>query len=157
MEDSTALTQRLGDAAAQELVRAHNDIVRTSLELYGGAEIKHTGDGIMATFPSASRAITCALGMQMGVALRNNENPETPIRIRVGLNAGEPVAEENDLFGTAVQLAARICAQAGPGQVLVSDVVRQLAAGKGFAFADQGEAELKGFTEPSSLYAASRT
>ena len=76
----------------------------------------------------------------------------TVIRVRIGLNAGEPVAEDEDLFGTAVQLAARVCAQAEPGQILAVDVVQQLAAGKGFNFADQGEATLKGFERPVRLH-----
>jgi adenylate cyclase len=70
----------------------------------------------------------------------------------MGLNAGEPVAEEEDLFGTAVQLARRICDHAEPGQILVADVVRQLAAGKGFLFSDRGETELRGFEDPVRLY-----
>ena len=152
MEDSTTLTQRLGDAKAQELLRLHNGIIRESLNIHGGSEIKHTGDGIMASFPSASRAIACAVAIQRRLARHNQENPETPINVRIGLNAGEPIAEEQDLFGTAVQLAARVCAHAQPGHILASDVVRQLAAGKGFRFADKGEAELKGFEEPHRLY-----
>ncbi|HEU4760348.1 MAG TPA: adenylate/guanylate cyclase domain-containing protein [Dehalococcoidia bacterium] len=152
MEGSTTLTQRLGDEAAQELVRAHNAAVRNGLKMMGGTEIKHTGDGIMASFPSASRAITCAVSIQTAVAERNRTDPANPIGVRIGLNAGEPVAEEADLFGTAVQLARRICDQAAPGQVLVSDVVRQLVAGKGFLFSDKGEARLKGFDEPQRLY-----
>ncbi len=152
MEGSTTLTQRLGDEAAQELVRAHNAIVRDALKAHGGSGIKHTGDGIMASFPSASRAITCAVSIQNAVAARNQTDPANPIGVRIGLNAGEPVAEEADLFGTAVQLARRICDQAAPGQVLVSDVVRQLVAGKGFLFSDMGEARLKGFDEPHRMY-----
>ncbi len=155
MESSTALTQRLGDAAAQELLREHNAAVRNGLSMMGGTEIKHTGDGIMASFPSASRAITCAISIQAAVAARNAASPDNPIGVRIGLNAGEPVAEDKDLFGTAVQLARRICDQAEPGQVLVSDVVRQLTAGKGFAFTDRGDAELKGFSERIRLFEAS--
>ena len=79
-------------------------------------------------------------------------HPDIPIYVRIGLNAGEPVAEEEDLFGTSVQAAARICAHAPPGRILAADVVRQLAAGKGFLFVDQGEAKLKGFEEPYRLY-----
>jgi class 3 adenylate cyclase len=74
------------------------------------------------------------------------------IRVRIGLNAGEPVAEDQDLFGTAVQLAARVCARAEPGQVLAANVVRELAAGKGFLFADLGEVVLRGFEDPVRLY-----
>ena len=72
--------------------------------------------------------------------------------MRIGLNAGEPIAEESDLFGTAVNLAARIAAQAEGGEVLVSDVVRQLVAGKGFLFSDRGDAVLRGFEDPVRLY-----
>jgi adenylate cyclase len=148
MEGSTSLTDRLGDAKAQELRRTHDTIVRDALKAQGGSETKHTGDGIMASFPTASRAIECAVAVQRAIA----EHGETPLRVRIGLNAGEPVAEEKDLFGTAVNLARRICDHAEPGQILVSDVVQQLAAGKGFTFADKGEATLKGFEKPVRLH-----
>jgi len=152
MEGSTALTERLGDAKAQELLRTHNSIVRDALRTHGGSEIKHTGDGIMASFPFASRALGCAVGIQRAFAAHNEEYPDTPIRVRMGLNAGEPVAEDDDLFGTAVQVAARVCAHAQPCQILASNVVQELAAGKGFAFSDQGEAALKGLDKPVRLY-----
>jgi class 3 adenylate cyclase len=151
MEGSTSLTQRLGDAKAQEVLRTHNTIVRDALKAHSGSEIKHTGDGIMASFASASRALECAIATQRAFAERN-ESAEEPIGVRVGLNAGEPVAEDEDLFGTAVQLAARICAQAEPGQILAPIVVRELAAGKGFLFSDRGETALRGFEEPVRLY-----
>jgi class 3 adenylate cyclase len=152
MEGSTALTQRLGDAKAQEVLRAHNSIVRDALKACGGSEIKHTGDGIMASFPSASGALECAIAVQRAVGAQAQEHPEMPLRVRIGLNAGEPVAEDQDLFGTAVQLAARICARAEPGQILVPTVVRELAAGKGFLLADLGEIALRGFEDPVRLY-----
>jgi class 3 adenylate cyclase len=145
LESSTALTQRLGDEGAQELLRGHNEAVRAALEEHGGREVKHTGDGIMASFPSAVAAVTAGLQMQRDLA-------GGEVRVRVGINAGEPIAEDHDLFGTAVQLAARITDRAEPGQVLVSDVVRQLCAGKTFAFTSAGEATLKGFDEPVALY-----
>jgi class 3 adenylate cyclase len=152
MEGSTNLTQRLGDEGAQELVRTHNSIVREALQSHSGSEIKHTGDGIMASFLSASGAVECALDIQRAVGAHNESEPAAPIHVRIGLNAGEPVAEDEDLFGTAVQLTARIAARAEPGQVLVSDVVRQLAAGKGFLFSDEGNAALRGFEDPVHLY-----
>jgi len=152
MESSTALTQRLGDAKAQGLLRTHNVVVREALSAHGGSEIKHTGDGLMASFPSAFRALECAIAIQLALAAYNEASPEVPIRVRIGVNAGEPVAEEGDLFGAAVQLAARICAEAEPGQILVSNVVRELAAGKGFLFSDQAEVALKGFDQPVRLY-----
>jgi len=152
IEGSTSLTQRLGDAAAQSVLRSHNSIVRDSLAANSGTEIKHTGDGIMASFTSASAALEAAVAIQKALADHNEDNPDTAIRVRIGLNAGEPVAEDEDLFGTAVQLAARVCDKAEPGQILASNVVQELAAGKGFDFADQGEASLKGFENPVRLH-----
>jgi len=157
MEGSTALTQRLGDARAQDILRQHNTVIRDALKAHGGSEIKHTGDGIMASFGSASRALNCAVAIQQAFATPDSSLPvraETPypVRVRIGLNAGEPVAEERDLFGTAVQLAARICARAEPGQVLAANVVRELAAGKGFLFSDHGDVALRGFEDPVRLY-----
>jgi class 3 adenylate cyclase/pimeloyl-ACP methyl ester carboxylesterase len=152
MESSTALTQSLGDAKAQVLVRTHNTIVRDPLRAHGGTEIKHTGDGIMASFPSASSALECAVAIQRAVASHVEEQPETPLGIRIGVNTGEPIAEEQDLFGTAVQLARRICDHAEPGQILVPDAVRHIAGGKGFQFADKGDVVPKGFAEPVRVY-----
>ena len=152
MESSTALTQRLGDAKAQDVRRTHNSIVRGALKSSGGSEIKHTGDGIMASFRTASSALDCAIAIQRGVAAHVEEHSDSPLGLYVGLNAGEPIAEEGDLFGTSINLAARICDRAESGQILASDVVRQLAAGKQFLFADIGEIELRGFEDPVRLY-----
>lgn len=152
IEGSTSLTHRLGDEGAQRLLRKHNETVRKALDSYNGKEIKHTGDGIMASFFSASRAVGCALYIQQSFAKRNDINPEDAVRVRIGLNAGEPIAEGNDLFGTSVQMARRICDRADPDQVLVSDVVRQLVAGKGFSFHQVGAEILKGFEEPVALF-----
>ena len=152
VEGSTALTERLGDAKAREVLRNHERIVREALRAHGGAEVKAMGDGFMASFSSATRALECAIAMQRAFAAHDDEHPETPIRVRIGLNAGEPVAEDEDLFGTAVQVAARVCAHAQPCQILASNVVQELAAGKGFAFSDQGESVLKGLDKPVRLY-----
>jgi len=151
VEGSTALTQRLGDAKARELLRAHERIVREALKAHGGSEVKTLGDGFMASFSSATRALECAIAMQRAFA-EHNESAEEPIRVRIGLNAGEPIAEEEDLFGTAVILAARIAAKAEGGEIVASDVVRQLVAGKGFLFADRGDVALRGFEDPVRLY-----
>lgn len=156
MENSTALTQRLGDAGAQELVRRHNTVVRNALKEHSGSEVKHTGDGIMASFPVASGALACAVAIQRGLA-EENASAETAVRVRIGLSAGEPVAEEGDLFGTTVQLAARVCAKADAGQIMVSNVVRELAMGKGFLFADLGDFVPKGFENPVHVYEVSWT
>ncbi len=151
VEGSTALTQRLGDAAARELLREHERMVREALKAHGGSEVKTMGDGFMASFSSATKALECAIAMQRAFEQRN-ESAEERIRVRIGLNAGEPIAEEDDLFGTAVNRAARITATAKGGEILVANVVRELAEGKDFLFADRGEANLKGFDEPVRLY-----
>ena len=151
VEGSTALTERVGDAKAREVLRAHEGIVREALRAHGGSEVKTMGDGFMASFASGTRALECAIAMQTAFAA-HNESAGEPIRVRIGLNAGEPIAEEKDLFGTAVNMAARIAARAEGGEILASDVVRQLVAGKGFLFSDRGEVELKGFEEPVRLY-----
>ena len=146
LESSTALTQAVGDAKAQDVLHGHNDVVRAALAAHEGEEVKHTGDGIMASFGSAVSAVVAAQQIQRDLA-------GGEIRVRIGLNAGEPIAEDHDYFGTAVQLAARICDRAEPGQVLVSNVVRELCAGKTFTFEDVGAATLKGIDEPVALYA----
>ncbi len=151
VEGSTALTQRLGDARARDLLREHERIVREALKAHGGSEVKTMGDGFMASFSSATKALESAIAMQRAFA-EHNESAAEPILVRVGLNAGEPIAEDEDLFGTAVNLAARICANAEAGQILAPIVVRELAAGKRFMFADLGETELRGFEDPVRLY-----
>jgi len=152
VEGSTALTELLGDAKAREVMRSHERITREALRAHGGAEVKAMGDGFMASFSSVTQALECAVAVQRAFASYSDENPETPIRVRIGLNAGEPIAEDEDLFGTSVVMAARIAAQAVGGEILVSDVVRQLVAGKGFLFSDRGEVPLKGFADLMRLY-----
>jgi class 3 adenylate cyclase len=151
VEGSTALTQRLGDAKARDLLREHERMVREALKAHGGSEVKTMGDGFMASFSSATKALECAIAIQRAFA-EHNESAEEPIKVRIGLNAGEPISEDDDLFGTAVNLAARICANAEAGQILAPIVVRELAAGKQFMFADLGETELRGFEDPVRLY-----
>jgi class 3 adenylate cyclase len=109
------------------------------------------GDGFMASFSSATKALECAIATQRAFA-EHNESAQEPVRVRIGLEAGEPIAEEDDLFGTAVITAARITAKAQGREILASDVVRQLVAGKGFLFADRGETALRGFEDPVRLY-----
>jgi len=155
VEGSTALTQRLGDAQARHLLREHERIVREALKAHSGSEVKTMGDGFMASFGSATRAVECAVAIQKAFAEWNagvGARGQAPLQIRVGLNAGEPIAEGEDLFGTAVNLAARIAGEARGAEILVANVVRELAAGKGFLFVDRGDVALKGFDDPVRLY-----
>ena len=148
LEGSTALTQRLGDAGAMTVLRRHDEVVRNALAQTNGSEVKHTGDGIMASYPSVAAALRGAVLIQRTLAGVEGDGPAFPAKVRIGIAAGEPVTERDDLFGAAVQLAARLCARAEPGSVLVSSAVRDLSAGKGFDFRKRGTLRLKGFDEP---------
>lgn len=150
---STRLTQLLGDDGALELVHLHNAIVRDALEDLNGREVKHTGDGIMASFVSAAAAIKCAARIQRGLAKHRAEKSECPLQIRIGIASGEPVEHDNDIFGTTVQLAARLCSCAAPEQILVSNVVAELCIGKRLCFQDLGDLTLKGFDQPIRAHA----
>jgi class 3 adenylate cyclase len=152
MKDSTAITTRLGDARALELFRTHNSISRDGLSQYNGREIQHTGDGFMLSFTSASNAVEYAIAIQNAFASHNQNNPETTINVRIGICAGEPVEEDNRLFGSTVQMTSRICDRAEPDQILVASVIRDLCLGKQFSFVDRGEAALKGFDQPLRIY-----
>lgn len=149
---STDLTQQVGDDKAIVIVRKHNEIVRSSIISHNGKEVKHTGDGIMATFVSAYKAVNCAKEIQKNLKDFRDKNPDHPLHVRIGLNTGEPVTEGNDFFGVAVQLAARICNKADSNQVLVSNIVKELCMGKTINFIDLGHTELKGFSSPVSVY-----
>ncbi len=154
MVDSTRLTQQLGDRVAMVLVRAHDSIVRGVLAQFGGSEVKHTGDGIMGAFGSAFQAVGAAIEIQRSLQQRSvgeqpadgGEQPE--LRVRIGVAAGEPVTQQDDLFGAAVQQAARLCAHAQPDCIVVSSGVQDLCRGKGIRFSDEGTIALKGFDEP---------
>jgi class 3 adenylate cyclase len=148
--DSTTLTQRLGDARAMEMVRTHDEIVRLALGRHRGSEVKHTGDGLMAAFPSVVGAIGCAVEVQQ--RLTGEDSAAASVSVRIGMAAGEPVTERNDLFGATVQLAARLCARAEPGSILVAGAVHDLALGKGFTFRSRGRLRLKGFETPMPAF-----
>ena len=128
--------------------RAHNTIVRQALQTYDGHEIKHTGDGIMAWFPAASNALDCARTIQTIVT----ETSTAGLAVKIGINAGEPIAEEDDLYGTAVQIAARATDQAAAGEIVCTNVVRELVEGKGYLFGEREPAALKGVEEPVRLF-----
>lgn len=151
---STGMTVRLGDDAAQHVLRTHNRIVRTALTNAHGREIKHTGDGIMAAFSVVSNAVEAAIDIQRRISAHNKAEGDVPLQVRIGINAGEPVVEDDDLFGATVQLAARVCNAADPDRIFVSDVVRGLCAGKGIAFVSHGTRELKGFEDPVPVFEA---
>jgi class 3 adenylate cyclase/pimeloyl-ACP methyl ester carboxylesterase len=144
----TEMMSRLGDERGRAVLREHEDITRNVLKQHGGTEVKTMGDGFMASFGSVTKAVECAIALQRAFAEREGE----PLSVRVGLNAGEPIEEDGDLFGATVILASRIAATAEGGEILVADTVRGLCSGKGFLFADRGEFIAKGFEDPVRIY-----
>lgn len=149
---STAMTQALGDAGAQEVVRAHNRVVREALTQYRGREVKHTGDGIMASFEQASDGVEAAIMMQKGATAHTQSNPNLPLFLKIGINSGEPIQEDNDLFGSTVQMSARIVDKAQKGEIFVSEVVKGICTGKPYRFVSRGGYEMKGFDGPITLW-----
>ena len=148
--DSTGMTARLGDARSVEMVRSHDSMVRRALSDAGGHEIKHTGDGIMASFGDVVAAVTSTCAIQRSFESFNRNSTEK-LQVRIGIHSGEPVQDSNDLFGATVQMAARICAHAAAEAIVVSDAVRRDLAGR-FNLNALGPCRLKGFAEPVALY-----
>jgi class 3 adenylate cyclase len=157
--ESTTWTQQLGDDGAMALLNMHDTVVRDALAALGGREVKHTGDGIMASFVSSAGAVKCASQIQRELTKQQEKERQrdSTIEVRIGAAAGEPVEHHDDLFGCTVQLAARLCSQAGPGQILVSNAIADLCGGKGLRFQDLGEMILKGFDRPLRAYAVEWT
>ena len=154
MVGSTNLTQTMGDEVAQQVVRAHNRIVREALNRFTGKEVKHTGDGIMASFAITSNCVEAAIFIQGETVKHNESNADLPLHLKVGINAGEPIAEDDDLFGTTVQVAARTVDKANSEQIFVTEIVHGICAGKGLKFFNRGQFVMKGVTEPITLYEA---
>ena len=145
---STEMCSRHGDDVAMQMLVVHDRVVRDSLRANSGREVKHTGDGIMAAFLSPACAVRSACQIQRELTDYNGDGAVHPVTVRIGITAGEPVEQSDDLFGSTVQLAARLCAQAEPGQILVSNVIADLCIGKGLKFSEAGEYHLKGFMDP---------
>ena len=142
----SAMTERLGDRGAQDVLRAHSGIVRELIAVHGGFEVKAQGDGFMIAFPGARRALRCAVAIQRATAAYD-EHAEAPVRLRIGLHTGEATKEGYDFFGRSVIVAARIGAAARSGEILVSSLVRELTGGtEEFAFDGEREVELKGLS-----------
>ncbi len=148
---STRLTQELGDEGFMHLLRDHDEIVRAALQAHGGSEVKHTGDGIMASFTSVISAVDSGVSIQKSIGDRN-EGADRPIQLRIGISVGEPVTESGDLFGAAVQLSARLCEIASPNGIAVSNGVREVCTGKSFRFDSRGDQDLKGFPAPVPVF-----
>lgn len=152
MVDSTAITHTLGDARASVVLAKHHEVIRSAVLRHEGREIDRAGDGFLISFASASQAVACAVAIQRSFHVRDQGSSLPDIRVRIGLGAGEPLAEGETLFGSVVNLTARICAAAGPGQILAARVVRDLCSGKSFVFRRHGDVVLKGFDDPVEVH-----
>jgi len=151
VEASTDLRTRHGDQVAQELLRGHEELVRSQVTVHGGVEVKALGDGFMMAFGSVRRALACAVAIQRALADRRLDLPD--VQVRIGVNTGEVVHEGDDLYGQAVHAAARIAAKAHGGEILVSEIVKQLAGTRpDLTFRDRGRYHLKGFPDRFRLF-----
>lgn len=148
--DSTGMTARLGDIRSVEMVRSHDAMVRRALKALNGREVKHTGDGMMACCNDVVAAVDCACAIQRAFADFNRNSPEK-MQVRIGAHSGDPVQDSDDLFGTTVQMAARICDQAEADTIFVSDDLRRELPDR-FTVSPLGSHRLKGFAEPVALY-----
>jgi len=153
IEGWTPLAQRLGDQRAHRVLRDHDRILRERVVGHGGHAVKHMGDSLMAVFPSATRALHCAVDIQRAFADYSQKHPETPIKVRIGLNTGESIQDGSDYFGKAVTMAARIADKARGGQILVAKVVHDLAGSVAeVEFKHVGSRKLKGIPGSQRLY-----
>jgi len=156
LRDYTSFVERHGDTAASALLDRYRAIVRSIVAQYGGAEVKTEGDSFFVVFPSASSAVRCGLEIQLAATAATRDDPATPLRVGIGIHAGETVAGSEGYVGSAVNLAARACAQARAGEVVVTDTVRALTRTSLLVgFTDRGRRRLKGIPEPVRLYLVS--
>jgi class 3 adenylate cyclase len=153
MVNSTQITNALGDAGALAVLTTHHQIIRDALLAHEGREVDRAGDGVLASFASASQAVACAVAIQRAFQSYNASGAgPVPIQVRIGLGAGEPLADGEALFGSTVNLAARICGSADPGHILAARVIPELCSGKRLGFRRRGEVILKGFADPVELF-----
>jgi len=152
IEGSTEKTDRLGDKAWMEVLREHNTIVRQKLKAHGGFEVKSEGDGFMVAFQSAGKALACASAIQKTLFERNGSTDE-PVKVRIGLHAGEVIKEGEDFFGRNVIMAARVASKAQGGEILASGVLKALLAGSDVSWGEKRTVELKGLSGKHEIWA----
>ena len=153
LEGSTDLRVRVGDATANEIINLHDELVRSRLEIAGAVETKSLGDGFMALFTSANQAIQAAISIQRAIEDHNRANPDMTLSVRMGLNSGDVTQAAGDAHGTAVHAASRVADKAQGGQILVSQVVQDLAGTLGDTrIVDRGLFWLKGFPDRWRLF-----
>jgi adenylate cyclase len=154
IEESTALNERVGDRAWVKLIGEHDKLVRTLVKQRSGHVVKSQGDGFMIAFARAEQAVRCGIDIQEALQKDAQRQRHNRFRVRIGIHMGPSVRRGDDLFGRNVAMAARVAAQAGGGEILVSDTVRDaLSDCEDISFDDGRDAELKGFAGTHRLYA----
>lgn len=154
IEGSAGVFARLGDEDARRLLREHDQLLRELVESHGGVEVKHQGDGLMLAFSSARRAVLCAVDIQASTLERNASRPEDPLSVRIGLNTGDVISEDDDYFGVSVIAAARIAAVAKGGEILLSEATKAVAGRIDVPLLDRGFHTLRGLDEGCRVYEA---
>lgn len=152
LQGSTAMTERLGSDRAMNLLRIHNALTRSAVRDFGGREVKHTGDGFMLSFADTDAALECAVTIQNSFADHSANRPHEAMAVRIGMSAGEPVEEDNDLFGRTVQLAARVCDHAAAGTILATQSVFDSCGELAGWLTGCGEQRFKGIARPEPIY-----
>jgi class 3 adenylate cyclase len=152
IEGSTAMADRLGDKRFMDVLREHNAIIREQVKAHGGFEVKSEGDGFMVAFQSAGKALACASAIQKALVARN-DSAEEPVRVRMGLHAGEVIKEGEDFFGRNVIMAARVASQANGGEILASAVLKSLLQGSDVTWGDSRMVALKGLSGEHEIWA----
>lgn len=152
LEDFTPMIERLGDIRGQEIMHAHNELMRSCLRRHAGHEVAHTGDGILASFRTATSALRCAIAMQRSLEEYNRRHPLTPLKARIGLHAGMPLPEEDRLFGSCVNITVRVCSVTRAGSIMASAAVLSQLDRHDFRFHDRGRVALKGISLPQQLH-----
>lgn len=154
---STALTSKLGNSGAQRIVRAHNTVVRAAVKEYKGTEVKHTGDGLLVTFPDPAAAVRAAMEIQQDALAYALDNPDAPLELRVGVHTGIAGYEDGEYFGETVLLLDGICDAAATGHIACSPIVQSMCVGSAFQFSEMGEVDIKGSPDKLFLYRAEWT
>jgi class 3 adenylate cyclase len=154
IEGSSGVFERLGDEEARALFREHDELLRRLVEAHGGVEVKHQGDGLMLAFSSARRALLCAVDIQASTLEGNASRADHPLFVRIGLNTGDVISEDDDYFGSSVIVAARIAGVARGGEILLSEATKAVAGRVGVPLVDRGPHELRGLSEACRLFEA---
>ena len=153
IESSTQRATSMGDTAWMKVLAAHNDIIQRHVDKWQGTVVKNQGDGFMLTFGGARRALRAMIDVQRDLEQFAADNPDQGVRVRVGVHTGEVIAEDGDIFGKHVMLAARVGGLADGGEILVSSLVREIAAARGdLSFGEPRSVALKGIEGDHVVY-----